>query len=532
MKRTIILLSKLLRRPEVWAAAALVTVSACGKLDVQNPNEPDARRALSDPQGVQAIAGGTFRTWFNTHQGMDGAGPLTTMADSYTASWNNYYMRLYSSSVRASDGPNCIGCAPRTYWRNDPADAERTAVEHYWYGYYSALSSATDVLTAIRKNNVIITDAANTKMVETVGELMQGMTMGELALNYDSAFVVDENSDLANLKFSHRQVVRDTAVAKLEAAAALADANAFSTPASWTNGTSYDNTQIARLARTYAARILAYYARNGAENAATNWARVATLASGGISTGGAFDFQFTGDGGNLFWDDLKGWSEDLTTERVHTRVAHMLDPVTQADPWPNPNGNPQPNSPDKRLGDGSYGTAADVATWFTTPKTANAGTDFAWSSKNIFRPARGMYHQSNITHIRYDYASFSDPAGTGGGFGIDPVITATENDLLWAEGLIRSGGNLLTAATLINNTHVGRGGLPPATPADLVAGLLTKLQYEQDIELMGLGDAVFFNRRRIDGLEPLTPRQMPVPAKELQVLGKPLYTFGGTFPDM
>ena len=525
------MISKLLRRPDIWALAALVSVSACGNLDVANPNEPDAKRALSDPQGVQAIAGGTFRTWFNTHQGMDGAGPLTTMADSYTASWNNYYMRLYSLSVRSSDGPNCIGCAPRTYWRNDPADAERTAVEHYWYGYYSALSSANDVLTAIRKNSVVITDAANTKMVETVGELMQGMTMGELALNYDSAFVVDENSDLSALKFSHRQAVRDTAVAKLLAAAALADANAFSTPASWTNGTSYDNTQIARLARTYAARVLAYYARNGTENAATDWARVATLASAGISTGAAFDFQFTGDGGNLFWDDLKGWSEDLTTERVHTRVAHMLDPVTQADPWPNPNGNPQPNSPDKRLGDGTYGTVSDTLAWGTIPKDAGAGTDFAWSGQNIFRPARGMFHQSNITHIRYDYASFSDPAGTGGGFGRDPVITATENDLLWAEGLIRSGGSMVTASNLINNTRVTRGGLTPATPADLTAGLLAKLQYEQDIELIGLGDAVFFNQRRINGLEPLTPRQMPVPAKELQVLRKALYTYGGTFPD-
>jgi hypothetical protein len=209
----------------------------------------------------------------------------------------------------------------------------------------------------------------------------------------------------------------------------------------------------------------------------------------------------------------------------------MLDPVTQADPWPNPNGNPQPNSPDKRLGDGTYGTASDVTAWGTIPKDAGAGTDFAWSGKNIFRPARGMFHQSNITHIRYDYVGGSDPAGTGGAFGREPVITATENDLLWAEGLIRSGGNLLTASNLINNTRVGRGGLTPATPADLTAGLLTKLQYEQDIELIGLGDQVYFNQRRIDGLEPLTPRQMPVPAKELQVLGKALYTFGGTFPD-
>ena len=539
MKRTNTLISSLLRRPEMWAAAALVSVSACGNLDVANPNEPDVKRVLSDPKGVQAIAGATFRTWFNTHQGMDAAGPLTTMADSYTASWNNYYMRLYSSSVISSDGPSCIGCAPRTHWRNDPADAERTAVEHNWYGYYGALSSANDVVTAIRKNNLVITDAATTKMVETVGVLMQGMTMGELSLNYDSAFVVDENSPrdnngaLLNLTFSYRQAVRDTAVAKLQAAAALADANAFTTPASWTGGNSYSSTQIAKLARTYAARVLAYYARNGTENAATDWARVATLASGGISSGTAFDFVFTGDGvGNLFFDDLKYWAEDMTTERVHTRIAHMLDPVTQKDPWPNPTGNPQPNSPDKRLGDGTYGPSDTAFTHYfgTIPADAGAGTDFAWSGQNIFRPARGMYHQSNITHIRYDYAGGSDPAGTTGGFGRMPVISAAENDLLRAEGLIRSGGSLVTASNLINNTRVTRGGLSPATPADLTAGLLTKLQYEQDIELIGLGDAVYFNRRRIDGLEPLTPRQMPVPAKELQVLLKPLYTFGGAFP--
>jgi hypothetical protein len=533
MKRTITLISNLLRRPEVWAVAALVSVSACGNLDVANPNEPDAKRALSDPKGVQAIAGGTLRTWFNTHQGMDAAGPLTTMADSYTASWNNYYMRLFSSSVISSDGPSCIGCAPRTHWRNDPADAERTGVEHYWYGYYGALSSANDVVSAIRKSNLVITDPATTKMVETVGALMQGMTLGELSLNYDSAFVVDENTDVVSLKFSHRQVVRDSAVSKLQAAAALADANAFSTPASWTGGNSYSNTQIAKLARTYAARVLAYYSRNGTENATTDWARVATLASGGISSGTPFDFVFTGDGvGNLFFDDLKYWSEDMTTERVHTRVAHMLDPVTQKDPWPNPNGNPPPNSPDKRLGDGTYGPADTAFSNFfgTIPADAGAGTDFAWSGQNIFRPARGMYHQSNIAHIRYDYAGGTDPAGTSGGFGRMPVITAAENDLLWAEGLIRSGGSLVTASSKINNTRVGRGGLTPATPADLIAGLLTKLQYEQDIELIGLGDAVFFNRRRIDGLEALTPRQMPVPAKELQVLRKALYTFGGTFP--
>lgn len=505
----------LFRRSGVLAVAALVGVSACKDLDIENPNEPDVRRVLSDPGGVQAIAGGTLRTWFNTHQDMDAAGPLSTMADSYTASWNNFNMRIYSSE-------------PRTSWKNDPAEVARVAIEHYWYGYYSALSSANDVLTAIRKNNLVITTPANTKMVETVAQMMQGMTMGELSMNYDSAFIVDENSDVTALTFSHRTAVRDAAVAKLEAAATLGDANAFMTPATWTNGTSYSNTQFARLSRTYAARVLAYYARSSAENTQTAWSKVATLASGGISTGGAFDFVFTGDN-NAYYDEVKAWSNDITTMRIDTRVARLLDPATQGNPWPDPNGSPQPNSPDKRLGDGSYGEADDLSS-ITKKRTANAGTDFAWSGKAIFRAARGQYHQSNIGHIRYDYASFNDPAGTGGGFGTVPAISRAENDLLWAEGLIRSGGSLATAANLINNTRVNRGGLSPATAGEGVASLLTKLQYEQDVELLGLGAIAYYNRRRIDALQPLTPRQMPVPAKELEVLGKPLYTYGGTSP--
>ena len=65
-----------------------------------------------------------------------------------------------------------------------------------------------------------------------------------------------------------------------------------------------------------------------------------------------------------------------------------------------------------------------------------------------------------------------------------------------------------------------------------MAGLLTKLQYEQEIELMGLGPQPYFNRRRIDGLQPGTPRHMPIPAEELGVLGQPLYTFGGSGPEL
>ena len=82
------------------------------------------------------------------------------------------------------------------------------------------------------------------------------------------------------------------------------------------------------------------------------------------------------------------------------------------------------------------------------------------------------------------------------------------------------------------------------TPCTLWAVLL----YEKEVELLGQGPAPFFEQRRIPviigggyagdnsprrviaGLLPGTPREMPVPAKELGVKGEALYTWGGTTP--
>ncbi|MBK6486342.1 MAG: hypothetical protein IPF98_05625 [Gemmatimonadetes bacterium] len=127
---------------------ALVAMSACKSLDVVNPNEPDARRALTDPAALEALAGGTLRSWSNTYQGMEAAGVLTTQAQSYSSSWNNYNMNFYSSL----DGDGTRGTRG---WQNDPAAAGRTSVEWQWTGYYSTLSSATDVVKSIRIDNVV-----------------------------------------------------------------------------------------------------------------------------------------------------------------------------------------------------------------------------------------------------------------------------------------------------------------------------------------------------------------------------------------
>jgi len=94
-----------------------------------------------------------------------------------------------------------------------------------------------------------------------------------------------------------------------------------------------------------------------------------------------------------------------------------------------------------------------------------------------------------------------------------------------AEALVRSNGDLGRAATLINKTRVTRGGLAPV--AANAAALLAAISYERDIELLNTNGHALFDARRLEQLQAGTIRQLPIPARELETLKLPVYTFGG-----
>jgi hypothetical protein len=535
-------------------ATALVAALMAGgcELDVQNPNDPDAERAFSDPAGLEQLLGGAFRTWVGTRGGFFSALPMTTMADSYTASWNNAAIRFYSS-VGAD------GCPSRCGWTNSATAAEAAgglAVNEQWYGYYTVLSSANDVLRAIEAgicfDDDCEADDTQTSRNGAIARMLQAMAFAGLAMVYDKAFIVDENTDLSSpaaiaaIEFSPREEMRDTALAVFDQAYAAADGGTWKTKpdlktdADWAgvgSGREYTRQQVLQLIRTMQAELIAMFPRNATENTAADWARVATLASQGISSGTAFDWEFFIDVSSRegALDGVKTWGNSIGTMRVDTRVAAILT-TNHQHPWPEAaGGNPCPTiSADRRVGDGSWGPADDFNGYSTKAATANAGTDFACSGVAIFPAARGQYHQSNLQHVRYQHLAYRGENLPGfDATGQDPMYTRQMNDLLWAEGLIRSNGDKALAAQKINNSRVGRGGLPPVSGGQSNAELLAALQYEQEIEFMGQGATPFFNRRRIDGLVAGTPRHMPVPAKELDVLVREVYTFGGaSAPDM
>jgi starch-binding outer membrane protein, SusD/RagB family len=572
------------------SAALVFAVGACHSLEVENPNAPDNQKLLADPGGVEAVTAGTMRGWFNAWESFKGSGPPVTMARTFTSSWNNAHMRYYSGIDNPGD-PATTGYTPTATWTrgvnfgtwmNDPARDERVEVEapwgggedewlavpKVWPGYYAGMSAASDVLNVIRNNSFVVRDAGDTKRAETIAELGRGLALMGIALNFDKGYIIDENTDLASLSYSDRKAMRDAAVASFQTVITDATATSFSTPASWTNGKVYTNVQIAQVANTMAALTLAYYPRDDAEaTSQVNWATVASFAAAGLSSGTPVNWESVGDGCTAWCPELLGWFDEIGTGRVSTRVSSFLDPATQQDPWPLA-GNPQPNSADKRLGDGSFGTGS-LSGGATTPvKTANAGTDFAWSPRAIFRPDRGAHNQSNIAFIRYDLTGNEDADGIVGVKGPWTAVGATVNDLIWAEALLRQGGaaNVLLAAQKINRTRVTRGGLSDATlavgnvgaPTDgpcTATGVLAKsgagpctlwsmLLYEAELELLGQGSLPYFNQRKlpfvatcgltapcsgrhIQGLLPGTPRERPVPVKELDIKAEAHYTFGG-----
>ncbi|PYP08600.1 MAG: hypothetical protein DMD59_11725 [Gemmatimonadetes bacterium] len=465
-----------------WSTATVSVLSAlllggCN-LNVENPNAPDAPRAFLDPAGLEQLLSGAVRTWVETRENYY-VMPLNAQADNYTASWNNAAMRFYSSV--GSD------CPIRCGWNNSvtaPEAAGGPTIEALWYGYYSVLASANNVLIAANRGICFDTDCSvdstNTMRDKTIATMLQGMALAGIALVYDQGFFIDEKSPVVAppaLPFISRAELRDSALKKFDEAYALAGVAAWDTPPEWMgvgSGTSYSS--------------------------------------------------------------------------VDTRVAALIT-TNHQDPWPNPSGNPCPTiSPDARVGDGTYGPSDDFNGYATTTEDAGHGTDYACSGVAIFPPARGSYHQSNLQHKRYHELAYrGEDLPTDDGTGQDPLYTPQMSDLLWAEGLLRSGGSAVTAAGLINNSRVGRGNLTALTGAEGLPALITALQYEQEIEFMGQGVDPFFNRRRSgytaaasggrpqyqDGLVVNTPRQMPVPAKELTLLQRALYSFGGpSNPDM
>jgi hypothetical protein len=467
---------------------AAVAMSACNSdLKITDLNAPDTQRAVSNAGDVQTLIGGGIRLWYNNSNSVDPGLGLGVMADAMTSSFGNFGMRFNSNE-------------PRIAYNNTSSNGDAVVANDPWRFNYATLGQANDGLNALARGVKIMDGSTDiSDEYEAIGRFLQGATMSNLALIFDKAFIIDETTPIpAPATFSPYPDVETAALAKFDQAIALSQGKTWTIPAQYFTDINMTAANFSQLNNTMAAQLLAYTPRTQAETDAVDWGRVRAYAVKGID----HDFSPIGDANN-WGTDYGFYANTPSWTRVDMRIIHEMDPSSPSE-FPDCNTPPRATSADARL-------ASDLIFEPTIP----------------FAPARGCYHFSSWAFGR-EAAYGRDANASTQEIGPYPMILKAENDLLIAEADVRLGSNLDEAATLINNTRVGRGHLTPVTAADGAAALLKAIQYEQDVELYGTGPGLqFYDRRRIDGLQPETPLHLPVPAKELETDGLPIYTFGG-----
>jgi hypothetical protein len=473
-------------------AAALVLSAACSQdLSVTNPNNPDVSRALASPADVQSLAVSSVNSWYLASTYYDPWTGTSVTADNMTANFGNFGMRFQNVE-------------PRIPYNNLASSTDAEMALQPWNRQYKALGAANDVLRAI-KGGVVL--PGGTAQYGALAQFAQAGSLMQLALLYDKAFIVDETFDATKgaPQFSPYTDVAKAAQAKFDALIAATSGQTWKYSDAGTImplvGVTFSPTVLNRIANTMNAMLLAYTPRNAAEAAKVDWGKVLQYADKGIGTGSAgapFDMTILADNNN-WYSYIAFYFDDPTWMRIDQHLIHQMDPVV----------------PDKFNGT------------LVAPSgngDARLGTDYKYEKNVIGDATRGIWMQSPYSQIRYFAES---QASATAATGPSPYILAAESDLLKAEALIRTGGDLNLACQLINNTRVTRGKLTPAAPSDGAATLLADITYERAVELTGTNGMNLMYMRHDDSLQPGTLRHLPVPGAELETDGVPYYTFGG-----
>ncbi|WP_434479994.1 RagB/SusD family nutrient uptake outer membrane protein [Gemmatimonas sp.] len=492
----------------ILAPAAMLSVAACAELEVANPNNPDIARALASPGDVAKIGKSSVNSWFLTSTHQEPYMMLQVTADAGTANFGNFGMRFNNLE-------------PRIAYNNNSAGGDANATVQPWDANYGALGAANDALKALAAG-ITIPGADGNAKTQSAALFAQAGALTNLALLFDKAFVITERTNLttAPALIPYTQV-RDSALKSWDAVIALtagrtwtwdADVLPLSVPQTAAN--------INRIANTMAARTLMLSARTGAENTATNWQRVLSYADKGITGTGLTDIDFNviNDGDNVWYSQIVNYGNLDSWTRVDQRLVNRMAPNV---PVKYNGTNVAPVSTDRRMG-----AVTVPCTGAGQPAACLTGitTDFVYLGTVIGDPARGIFMQSPYYHRRWRDVSFAVAGSTKAGKAM-PYVIAAENDLMIAEALVRTNGDLNRAASLVNKTRVTRGGLTPVGAN--AAELLDAISYERDVELLNTNGLSLFDNRRLEQLQTGTFRQLPIPAKELETLRLPIYTFGG-----
>jgi hypothetical protein len=500
---------------------------AC-ELSVVNEEGPETGRVLATPGDVETLIASSWLSWWN---GSLGLAPESSPDPGIQAQMST--VSFEHSATAANFGMIERSAIPRLPIGNNDADQFAPQYKRDWYTTYSAIRAATDGLVKINEG-LVIGDATRTARARAFAKFVQGLAYGTLALTYDRAIVVDETTppDPPPTTLAPYGEVMSKALGYLDDAITVAQANTFTLPDNWINGSALTNTELAALAHSYKARYRAQVARTPAERAAVDWNAVIADAQAGISA----DVSLTTDD-NVWVQVLTeyhsfggAWQQSFMfvlgmADTSGGYQAWMSTPLTSRMPF-------LIRTPDLRFPRGDDQATQSVP--------ANFGSYIRWNgSAGHLRSDRGTWRWSFYKDYRFQ--SYWDAAWVGP----FPFFRKVELDLLQAEGYIRTAQEAL-AVPIINATRTANGllavttaGVPappagatrncvPRLPDGSCGSLLEALKWEKRLEMWStVYGGWFFDSRGWGDLHEGTAIHYPVPARELQVLQASLYTFGG-----
>jgi hypothetical protein len=369
---------------------------------------------------------------------------------------------------------------------------------------------------------------------------------------YDSAGIVAPGMPHDSIPpLSGAADVGKAAIVLLDSALAIANnpaaAGAFPLEASWLgNTTGFSLDQYQRLIRSYRARIRVGVSRTPAQAAAVDWTKVIDDAEHGIQTN-----FLVNTGSSTGW--TVGYQvvryQDATWSQMSMMYMGMADVSGEyakfiAADYSHKNGWFLVVTPDQRWPQGATRAAQNATSVQPTSATSRPYIENRLLANDAAGEGWGV---SFYNYFRYRYIKVNSNSGPY------PEFLKAENDLLAAEGYIRTG-NIAAAAAKIDLTRVANGGLPaltgtvtsatqavpgggscvpqvPTGSGTVTCGnIMEAMKYEKRIETTYSGFGSFWISGRGWGdLVENTPLEFPVPYQEMQTRQQPFYLLGSGF---
>ena len=455
-----------MNRTWIRSAVIVATLSGLGACDlvVQNPNNPETARVLASSTDVESLIGSYYKRW---HEGLfRNTGNVALMA------------MVQSFEDFSSLSNNCMGqrvTIPRP--PNDNSIGNGCGAEQLkLYQLENEVNRvSSSVLATLTKPGFTLGSPAQDLRAKAFAQFLRGVSLGYLAMVYDSSAVVDETTGAQEIGELKGYV--DVGAASLDALQKAIDfantpaagGNGFPLPSSWIpSSTTFTAPEFVKLVRSYRARIRANVARTPAERAAVDWSAVIADAQNGFTANHDNVTNTVSGPFNGVLDQLYSYG---TWHQMTPFIAGMADTSGAFATWI-----AKPIA--ERGADGPFFMVTPDLRWPQGGTRATQQADFALSQCNgastackryfVNRPA-GSDPQSSPTWglSNYDHARFWSWRTSGDGTARNGKLiffTVAELNMLEAEGQIRKG-NFAAAAALINKTRTANG-LPAITAFD------------------------------------------------------------------